>query len=86
MRKESKVLWDKWGKNRYLFESLFGTIKLKMGSHFRVKDKEIAQKMGLAVFLLYNMYMLARFIYVLLLIENYLLIFRTPLLLLHIHN
>lgn len=78
MRKESKVLWDKWGKNRYLFESLFGTIKLKMGSHFRVKDKEIAQKMGLAAFLLYNMYMLARFIYVLLLIESYPLLFRTP--------
>ncbi len=57
LRKRSKVLWEGFGRNRYLIESLFGTVKLKMGSHFRVKREEIAQKMGLGVFALYNMYL-----------------------------
>ncbi len=57
--KASKEYWRQWSKNRYLIESLFGSVKLKMGSHFRLKNEEIAQKRGLAVFVLYNMCLLA---------------------------
>ena len=46
-------------KNRYLIESWFGIIKLRIGSYFRVKNKEIVQKMGLAVFELYSVYLWA---------------------------
>ena len=76
IRKDSKVFWNKWGRNRYLIESLFGTVKLKVGSHFRVKKEEIAQKRALAVFVLYNMYLLATRLYISLLLKNY--YFRTP--------
>ena len=52
LRKESKLLWERWGKNRYLVESLFGTIKQKIGSHFAVKKVEIARKRALAAFVI----------------------------------
>ncbi|OAQ21816.1 transposase [Thermosulfurimonas dismutans] len=74
LRKDSRIFWEKWGRNRYLIESLFGTVKLKIGSHFRVRKEEIAQKRGLAAFVLYNMYLLATFLYISLLLKNY---FRT---------
>ena len=48
LRKEAKIFWQKWGRDRYL----------KIGSHFRVKNEEIAQKRGIAAFVLYNMYLL----------------------------
>ncbi len=56
-------MWEEFGRNRYLIESLFGAVKLKMGSHFRVKKEEITQKMGLVVFALYNMYLWVTFIF-----------------------
>lgn len=62
LRKRSKILWGRFGSSRYLIESMFGTVKLKIGSHFRVKEEEIAQKMGLAAFVLYNMYIWVIFI------------------------
>ena len=42
-----------------MIESLFGTLKVKVGSHFRVKDEGIAQRIGLAVFVLYDMHLWA---------------------------
>ena len=70
IRKGSRILWERWGRNRYLIESLFGTIKVKIGSHFRVKKEEIARKRGLATFVLYNMYLLVIFLYILSLLKK----------------
>lgn len=61
LRKMSKRNWSKWGRYRFLIESLFGSVKQKLDSNFRVKNQEIAEKMGLAVFVLYNMYLLIIF-------------------------
>jgi len=66
LRKESAKLWEEIGVNRYLIESLFGTLKQTIGSHFRVRKEDIAQKRGLAVFVLYNMYLLITMLYFLL--------------------
>jgi hypothetical protein len=59
LRKISKEFWKRWGRKMFI-ENLFGTIKQKLGSQFKVKSKDIAEKMGLGVFVLYNMYLLAK--------------------------
>ncbi len=46
LRKESAKLWEEIGVNRYLIESLFSNLKQAVGSHFRVRKEEIAQKGG----------------------------------------
>lgn len=63
LRKKSKEGWNKFGRYRYLIESLFGNVNQKLGFHFRVKNQEIAKKMGLAVFAIYNMYLLVIFFF-----------------------
>lgn len=54
LRKESKVGWERWGKEmRYLIEGVFGNIKLKLGSKFALIREDLALKRALAVFALY---------------------------------
>jgi len=47
LRKISKENYEKYGKERYKIESLFGTIKQKLGSGLRVIREDIAKKMAL---------------------------------------
>ena len=49
---------DKGQERRYLIENLFGTVKQKLSSHIRVRDKDIAMKFALIRILIFNLYAL----------------------------
>jgi hypothetical protein len=73
LRQLSKENWLKYGKKRYRIESLFGNIKNKANSVFKVKREDIAKKLAIALTILWNFYMIL--IYVFLFISS-VLIFR----------
>jgi multidrug efflux pump subunit AcrB len=58
LRQLSKENWLKYGKKRYRIESLFGNIKNKANSVFRVKIEDIAKKLAIAWAILWNFYMI----------------------------
>jgi len=58
LRQLSKENWLKHGKKRYRIESLFGNIKNKANSVFKVKREDIAKKLAIAWAILWNFYMI----------------------------
>jgi hypothetical protein len=56
VRKLSMENWKRYGRYRYRLEPLFRSIKLKLGSSFRVVREEIAKKVALACAVLWNFY------------------------------
>lgn len=57
LRKMSKESYKIYGRDRYLIESLYGTVKQSIGSHFKVKLEDIAIRMALCTMILYNLYL-----------------------------
>jgi hypothetical protein len=58
LRKLSRENWERYGRGRYRVESVFGSMKQKLGSGFRVVREDVAKKMAIACALLWNIYML----------------------------
>jgi hypothetical protein len=63
LRQLSKENWLKYGKKRYRIESLFGNIKNKANSVFRVKREDIAKKLAIAWAILWNFYMILIYVF-----------------------
>ncbi len=70
LRKMSLDNWRKYGRGRYRIEGVFGSIKQKLGSSFRVVREDISMKMALACALLWNLYMLVVWIYFFVLLSD----------------
>jgi len=58
LRKVSKENWEKYGKERYMIEQIFGSIKQKIGSSFNLIREDLARKAALACAILWNFYIL----------------------------
>jgi hypothetical protein len=63
LRQLSKENWLKYGKKRYRIESLFGNIKNKANSVFKVKREDIAKKLAIALTILWNFYMILIYVF-----------------------
>jgi len=63
LRRLSKENWLKYGKKRYSIESLFGNIKNKANSVFKVKREDIAKKLAIAWTILWNFYMILIYVF-----------------------
>jgi len=67
LRKLSKENWKRYGKMRYRIEQLFGSIKQKIGSSFNLLREDLARKASIACAILWNFYLLATSLFLLLL-------------------
>jgi hypothetical protein len=67
LRKLSNENWKRYGKMRYRVEQLFGSIKQKIGSSFNLLREDLARKVSIACAILWNFYLLATSLFLLLL-------------------
>jgi len=65
LRKLSNENWKRYGKMRYRIEQLFGNIKQKIGSSFRLLREDLSRKAFLACAILWNFWMLATYLFLL---------------------
>jgi hypothetical protein len=64
-RKLSNENWKRYGKMRYRVEQLFGSIKQKIGSSFKLLREDLARKASLACAILWNFWVLATYLFLL---------------------
>jgi hypothetical protein len=64
-RKLSNENWKRYGKMRYRVEQLFGSIKQKIGSSFKLLREDLARKASLTCAILWNFWVLATYLFLL---------------------
>jgi hypothetical protein len=62
LRKLSNENWKRCGKMRYRVEQLFGSIKQKIGSSFKLLREDLARKASIACAILWNFWVLATYL------------------------
>jgi hypothetical protein len=65
LRKLSNENWKRYGKMRYRVEQLFGSIKQKIGSSFKMLREDLARKASIACAILWNFWVLATYLFLL---------------------
>jgi Transposase DDE domain. len=65
LRKLSNENWKRYGKMRYRVEQLFGSIKQKVGSSFKLLREDLARKASIACAILWNFWLLATYLFLL---------------------
>jgi Transposase DDE domain. len=65
LRKLSNENWKRYGKMRYRVEQLFGSIKQKIGSSFKLLREDLARKASIACAILWNFWVLATYLFLL---------------------
>jgi len=65
LRKLSNENWKRYGKMRYRVEQLFGSIKQKIGSSFKLLREDLARKASIACTILWNFWVLATYLFLL---------------------
>jgi len=61
LRKLSSESWKRYGKMSYRIEQLFGSIKQKIGSSFKLLREDLSGKASLACAILWNFWVLATY-------------------------
>jgi hypothetical protein len=65
LRKLSNENWKRYGKIRYRVEQLFGSIKQKIGSSFKLLREDLSRKASIACAILWNFWVLATYLFLL---------------------
>jgi hypothetical protein len=63
LRKLSNENWKRYGKMRYRVEQLFGSIKQKVGSSFKLLREDLSRKASIACAILWNFWVLATYLF-----------------------
>jgi len=58
LRRMSFENWERYRRERYRIEGVFGSMKLKLGSSFTLVREDLAKKMAIACAILWNLYMI----------------------------
>jgi type II secretory pathway component PulL len=64
-RRLSNENWKRYRKMRYRIEQLFGSIKQKVGSSFKLLREDLARKASIAYAILWNFWVLATYLFLL---------------------
>jgi hypothetical protein len=68
LRKLSNENWKRYGEMRYSVEQLFGSIKQKIGSSFKLLREDLSRKASIACAILWNFWVFATYLFLLFLL------------------